>query len=64
MLDSNGTMDFKKYPELLSVTDGVMLDIKAFDEEDHRRVTGAGNRQILENARYLASIGKLFGSGQ
>ncbi|MGI5946702.1 MAG: YjjW family glycine radical enzyme activase [Lachnospiraceae bacterium] len=60
MLDSNGTLDLKKYPELLAVTDGVMLDIKAFDEEDHRRVTGADNRQILENARYLASIGKLF----
>ena len=60
LLDSNGTLDFKEYPELLAVTDGVMLDIKAFSEEDHKTVTGASNRQILENARYLASIGKLF----
>lgn len=60
MLDSNGTLDFKQYPELLEATDGVMLDIKAFSEEDHKKVTGAGNRRILENARYLASVGKLF----
>ena len=45
---------------LLAVTDGVMLDIKAFSEEDHKKVTGSSNQKILENAKYLASIGKLF----
>ncbi len=60
MLDSNGTLDFRQYPDLLKATDGVMLDIKAFPEEDHKKVTGAGNQKILENARYLASLGKLF----
>lgn len=60
LLDSNGTADFKNLPELLAVTDGVMLDIKAFEEEEHKRVTGWGNRQILENARYLAEAGKLY----
>lgn len=60
LLDSNGTLDFKEYPDLLAVTDGVMLDIKAFSEEDHKKVTGFSNRKILENAKYLASIGKLF----
>ena len=60
MLDSNGTLDFKEYPDLLEVTDGVMLDIKAFSQEDHKKVTGGENQKILENARYLASLGKLF----
>ncbi len=60
MLDSNGTLDFKEYPKLLAVTDGVMLDIKAFSQSDHKKVTGAENGQILESARYLASLGKLF----
>ena len=29
LLDSNGSYDFSQDPELLAVTDGVMLDIKA-----------------------------------
>lgn len=60
LLDSNGTLDFKMHQGLLAVTDGVMLDIKAFSEEDHKKVTGSSNQKILENAKYLASIGKLF----
>lgn len=59
LIDSNGTIPFEEYPELMAVTDGVMLDIKAFDEEEHRRVTGASNRQVLENAVFLARAGKL-----
>ena len=60
LLDSNGTLEFQKYPALLAVTDGVMLDIKAFSEEDHRRVTGLSNKKVLENACYLAELGKLY----
>lgn len=60
MIDSNGTIPFWEHPELMEVTDGVMLDIKAFENEDHIRVTGAGNETVLKNARYLAGQGKLF----
>lgn len=60
LIDSNGTIDFRKYPELLSVTDGVMLDIKAFSESEHIRVTDFSNRTVLANARYLAEENKLF----
>jgi pyruvate formate lyase activating enzyme len=60
MIDSNGTVDFRNYPDLLSVTDGVMLDIKAFDAKEHIHVTGADNRTVLENAEFLAQQGKLF----
>ena len=60
MIDSNGTILFEQYPELLEVTDGVMLDIKAFDSEEHKNVTGVTNEAVLENAKYLAKIGKLF----
>lgn len=59
LLDSNGSWDFAADPELMAVTDGVMLDIKAFDPEDHRTVTGCDNEMVLRNACYLASIGKL-----
>ena len=60
LIDSNGTLDFEQHPALLAVTDGVMLDIKAFDGGEHRRVTGMDNALVLQNARYLASLGKLY----
>lgn len=60
MIDSNGSLDFKKVPQLLAVTDGVMLDIKAWEEKAHKRITGAANDCVLENARYLAQKGKLY----
>ncbi len=60
LIDSNGMVDFSMYPELLTVTDGVMLDIKAFQEEDHVRVTGSTNSRVLENAAFLAQNGKLY----
>lgn len=59
LLDSNGSLDFSQDPELMSVTDGVMLDIKAWSKEDHLAVTGRDNETVLKNLRYLAKIGKL-----
>ena len=60
LIDSNGMVDFAQYPELLEVTDGVMLDIKAFSTKDHIEVTGSANSMILQNAVFLANAGKLF----
>lgn len=60
LIDSNGTIPFWDYPELLKVTDGVMLDIKAYDEADHQKVTDASNRTVLQNAVYLAENMKLY----
>lgn len=59
LIDSNGTIPFCQYPELLRVTDGVMLDIKAFDRTDHERITGFSNETVLENVRFLLAEGKL-----
>lgn len=60
LIDSNGTLDFEHYPDLLAVTDGVMLDIKAYASEEHRLVTGLSNEIVLKNARFLASKAKLY----
>lgn len=60
LIDTNGMVDLSVYPELLKVTDGVMLDIKAFYEEDHIAVTGYANSQVLQNAVFLAKCGKLY----
>lgn len=59
LLDSNGSYDFSADPELMDVTDGVMLDIKAWTPEDHERVTGRDNGTVLKNLRWLAEHGKL-----
>ena len=60
MIDSNGTIPFWEYPELLEVTDGVMLDIKAFKNEDHVKITDEKNEIVLKNAVYLAENKKLY----
>lgn len=43
---------------LLAATDTVLLDLKAFGDALHRRVTGCGNDAVLDCARYLSEIGK------
>ena len=60
LIDSNGMVDFEPLGALLDVTDGVMLDIKAFYPDDHRKVTGFSNETVLKNAIYLAKLGKLY----
>lgn len=60
LIDSNGMIDFSLYPELLEVTDGVMLDIKAFDGEAHKAVTSYTNEMVLQNAAFLAEQDKLY----
>ena len=60
MIDSNGTIPFWEFPSLLEVTDGVMLDIKAFKNEDHIKITDEKNEIVLKNAVYLAENKKLY----
>ncbi|MBR0165095.1 MAG: radical SAM protein [Lachnospiraceae bacterium] len=59
LLDSNGTLDFAAYPELLHVTDGVMLDVKAWDSSVHRSMTDTDNTDVLRTLSFLAERGKL-----
>ena len=59
LLDSNGSYDFSSDPELMAVCDGVMLDVKAWNNEDHRKITGQDNAMVLRNLSWLAEHGKL-----
>lgn len=59
LLDSNGSYLFETDPELMAVTDGVMLDVKAWDSGEHYRVTGQLNDTVLRNLRWLAENRKL-----
>lgn len=64
-LDTSGIMfkpDDNEYIEkvdaLLEVTDLVMLDIKRFDREGHKELTGHYNDNILAFAKYLSDKNK------
>ena len=49
---------FSKLQRLMDSTDLVLLDLKHIDSVQHRALTGWGNEQILDFARYLSDIGK------
>ena len=59
-IDSNGVADAAVWQSLLPVTDGVMLDLKAFDPEMHRYLTGSDNAPVLDSIRSVAASGKLY----
>ncbi|MBM4761175.1 YjjW family glycine radical enzyme activase [Bacillus sp. B15-48] len=60
LIDSNGTTDFSRFPELMELSQGVMLDVKAWDEQVYRKLTeGPTNSVVKKNLRYLAEYNKL-----
>ena len=59
LMDSNGSYDYTADEELMAVCDGVMLDVKAWDDEDHKKLTGLSSKPVIDNAVKLAQAGKL-----
>lgn len=59
-VDTNGSIDLSNEKKLTNCVDMFMLDIKSFDEEEHKRLTGMSNDSVLKNAEYLARLGKLY----
>lgn len=61
-LDTSGVLfnrnNTSKIDELLKYTDLVLLDIKHIDNEEHKKLTGLTNENILEFAKYLSDINK------
>lgn len=63
-LDTSGqpfTMEkewLEKFDELMKYTDLFMLDLKEFDDEKHKKLTGYTNKNIMEMAQYLSDNGK------
>lgn len=49
---------FSRFAELMRLTDLVLLDLKEIRPDSHRALTGRGNENILDCARYLSDIGK------
>lgn len=59
LCDSNGTVRFSQYPELMRVCNGVMLDVKAWSPQVFRALTGGDNTAVRENLLFLSASGKL-----
>ena len=59
LLDTNGSYDLSADPSLLAVTDGFMLDVKAWDFSVHQDLCQAENDTVKRNLAFLAACGKL-----
>lgn len=60
-LDYNGKVDLSKHTNLMKYVDGVMLDVKAWEAEKFKRLTG-GTREVslVETIKYLLDNKKLY----
>lgn len=47
---------FSKFNELMQYTDLLLVDIKHINNDEHTELTGKGNENILDMARYLSEI--------
>jgi pyruvate formate lyase activating enzyme len=60
LMDSNGTTDLQKETKLMSVCDGVMLDIKSWTLSNYQKITNSNsNSNVIANLKYLALANKL-----
>jgi len=61
LIDANGKIDFSLYPKMIENIDGVMLDIKAWDEEVYENLTeNKRDIDICKNIKFLLEKNKLY----
>jgi len=56
-VDTCGNVPWEAFEKILPVTDLFLYDIKHIDPDDHKALTGADNRHILENLQKLSDRG-------
>lgn len=57
-LDTSGFAKREALEKIIPYTDLFLFDIKAFNEDVHIKCTGASNKIIFDNIKYLDSLGK------
>ncbi|MEZ9820604.1 YjjW family glycine radical enzyme activase [Shewanella sp. 10N.286.45.A1] len=60
MLDSNGSLSINGWQQLLPVLDSAMVDLKSWQQDTHRYITGRDNHRVISAIELLASKGKLY----
>lgn len=59
LVDSNGELPISGWEKLSQICDGVMVDLKAWDNARHQALTGRGNARIKQSIQWLAQRGML-----
>ncbi|MFO7573591.1 MAG: glycyl-radical enzyme activating protein [Bacteroidales bacterium] len=57
VVDTSGMASENQFREILPLTSLFLYDLKFIDDKKHRKYTGADNRHILNNYRYLIGSG-------
>ncbi len=57
-VDTAGNVPFSSFESIMDYTDMFLYDIKAFDGQIHKALTGADNSLILDNYKKLISLKK------
>lgn len=58
-LDSNGFIALKDLP-VYDYMDKAMIDLKSYDSEEHKKLTGKDNITVIENIKSLGKDNKLY----
>lgn len=56
-IESCGYSKFESFAEALPFINSMFMDIKVFDSEKHKEITGYGNEVILDNIRRISQSG-------
>ena len=59
MLDSNGSLNYRGWQQLIPYMDGAMIDLKSWQQDTHRFITGRDNHRVISSVNLLAEHGKL-----
>ncbi|KLV07215.1 hypothetical protein ABT56_06660 [Photobacterium aquae] len=59
LIDSNGSLSETGWEKLLPVMDGAMIDLKAWQQETHRWITGRSNHRVMQSIALLKQHDKL-----
>ncbi|WP_291571848.1 YjjW family glycine radical enzyme activase [Clostridium sp. UBA4548] len=59
-IDTNGSTPIYNNKELLEVMDKTMIDLKAYDSEENKMLTGLENQTVIENIKILGKLDKVY----
>ncbi len=60
MIDSNGSLNHDAWLKVLPYVDGIMIDLKAWQQETHRYITGRDNHRVFQSVKLIAKHNKLY----
>jgi pyruvate formate lyase activating enzyme len=60
MIDSNGSLSLGGWLQVLPYIQGAMIDLKSWQQDTHRYITGRDNHRVFSALKLLAEQGKLY----